>query len=137
MKKVLFSLFAVVLLAATMVSCGTDPLQQEVDEFKKQLPMDMGMGMLCTDVAIVGDYLTYSATIDEEYYGENIIDLFTENVDELKAAMLEDDDDPEVETVLGTLDVPPQSFPASRSPWRGPPRFHSRASILLVVAEVI
>ena len=97
MKKVLFSLFAVVLLAATMVSCGTDPLQQEVDEFKKQLPMDMGMGMLCTDVAIVGDYLTYSATIDEEYYGENIIDLFTENVDELKAAMLEDDDDPDVE----------------------------------------
>src|SRR5574337_88479 len=29
----------------------------------------------------------------------------------------------EVETVLGTLGAPPQSSPATRSPWRGTPRF--------------
>src|SRR5574337_311356 len=34
----------------------------------------------------------------------------------------------EVETVLGTLDAPPQSSPASRSPWRGTPRFSGTTS---------
>src|SRR5574340_974817 len=34
----------------------------------------------------------------------------------------------EVETVLGALDAPPQSSPASRSPWRGTPRFSGTTS---------
>src|SRR5574337_963040 len=34
----------------------------------------------------------------------------------------------EVETVLGTLDAPPKSSPASRSPWRGTPRFSGTTS---------
>ena len=38
----------------------------------------------------------------------------------------------EVETVLGTLDAPPQSSPASRSPWRGTPRFSGTIKSLLM-----
>ena len=34
----------------------------------------------------------------------------------------------EVETELGTLDAPPQISPASRSPWRGTPRFSGTTS---------
>ena len=34
----------------------------------------------------------------------------------------------EVETVLGTLDAPPQGSPATRTPWRGTPRFSGTTS---------
>ena len=93
MKKFLLSLFAVALMGMTLVSCGTDELQSQVDEFQKELPMDMGDGMVMTAVAIEGDYLVYTAEIDEDIMGEEMMDFFIQNSDMLKASLMEDDGD--------------------------------------------
>lgn len=97
MKKLLLSLFSVALMATMLVSCGTDALQKEVDAIQKDLPMDMGDGMTMTAVVLEGDYLVYTAEIDEDIMGEEMMDFFIENSDMLKASMLEEDDDPDIQ----------------------------------------
>lgn len=84
-------------MATMLVSCGTDALQKEVDAIQKDLPMDMGDGMTMTAVVLEGDYLVYTAEIDEDIMGEEMMDFFIENSDMLKASMLEEDDDPDIQ----------------------------------------
>lgn len=93
MKKLVLSFVAAALLSFTLVACGGDPLQKEVEEAQKSLPMKAGEGIMCISIELLNNYVTYTCEVDETLYGEEFMDLLSASQDEMKEAMLEPDED--------------------------------------------
>lgn len=64
MKKITFLGFLLLLLAVVS-SCSDPSLNDYVDQFKAQMPQDLGNGLVMNDIGIVDNYLQLDCTSDE------------------------------------------------------------------------
>lgn len=95
MKKLSFLGFLLLLLAVVSVSCSDPSLNDYVNEFKGQMPEDMGNGLVMNDMSIVDDFVQVECTSDESELdlSNPMIELVVPAVAEpLKASFVDGED---------------------------------------------
>lgn len=89
MKKVLFVLMMAI-SASLFCSCDelvTNAIQTTLEEAKKELPMQIGEGLVADDITFGDNGIVYHVTVSEELYD---MDLLKESAHEIKKEIIKE-----------------------------------------------